>query len=125
MIADRNVEDQTISKLLELDRDRCRAVSEGDHGRLAELLAEDLVHVHATGHHQNKRDFIETIKKSPRTSKRGEVKVRVYGDVAVMTGPQFNEMRDGERTELMVTQVWVRRDGGWQQASFHGSRAGA
>jgi hypothetical protein len=113
----------TEVELLKLDQERCKAITESNWTRYSELMADDLLHIHATGRIENKEQVLAGMKASPRTTYRGgEIKVRVYGDSAVMTGSQFNKVGSQAPTESAVTQVWVRRTGKWQQVSFQATR---
>lgn len=113
----------TEAELLKLDQERCKTITESDWTRYSELMADDLVHIHATGRIENKTQVLEGMRKSPRATYRGgEIRVRVYGDTAVMVGSQFNKVGTQPPTESAVTQVWVRRAGKWQQVSFQASR---
>lgn len=119
------------AQLLGLEQERVRALVEEDHGRVAQLFADDLVYVHTTGLVQDKAAYLEYAREAVRylAIERGELQVRLYGnDLALMTGPQCNTLRkrDGEqavRAEGFATQVWVRGAQGWQIASFHGTRS--
>jgi hypothetical protein len=51
--------------------------------------------------------------------------IRIYGDTAVMTGPQVNhELINGEpqTVKLFVTQVARRADGRWKFVSIQATR---
>jgi hypothetical protein len=111
------------AELLKLDQERCKAITESNWTRYSELMADDLVHIHATGRIENKTQVLEGMRASPRATYRGgEITVRVYGDTAVMVGSQFNKVGTQQPTESAVTQVWVRRAGKWQQVSFQATR---
>lgn len=113
----------TEAELLKLDQERCKAITDSNWTRYSELMADDLVHIHATGRVENKAQVLEGMKNSPRATYRGgEITVRVYGDTAVMVGSQFNKVGTQQPTESAVTQVWVRRAGNWKQVSFQASR---
>jgi hypothetical protein len=64
---------------------------------------------------------IQGVAKRPRQTTRGELKVRVYGELAVLTGELTNQMVvPGEEPRVMRAychQVAVRRDGGWRFVS--------
>ena len=56
--------------------------------------------------------------------RESELRIRVYGDAAVVTTTQTN--RDDEDPKLLLkilmTEVWVKKPNGpWQLVSFHGS----
>jgi hypothetical protein len=105
--------------LIDLDRTRCKAISEGDIATLETIVADDLSHVHQSGKHVNKEEFLDGIKKIPRLVSREDLSVHMYGTFALMTGVQTNTMPDKPPIHLFVTQVWIKTPTGWQQISFH------
>jgi hypothetical protein len=114
----------SVEELLELEAERCRALSEQDWDTLERLLPDDLTHTHMNGRTEDRATYLEGVKRSPRTVRRENLSVRLFGDVGVMTGRMINS-RNGEDVEASVLQVWVRRDGQWQQAAFQASRVTA
>jgi ketosteroid isomerase-like protein len=112
--------------IVALETRRCELISDGDLAGLGELLTDDYVHVHAIGRADGKDAALKAFERSPRRCSRGEMNVRTYGDVAVVTGPQFNVVvRDNEPPEafvMIVTTVVRRLADGWRIASFHACR---
>ncbi len=104
-----------------LDALRCAAISDGDLEVLATLLADDLRHVHVTGAVQDKDAYLAALERRPRRAQRGELTVRVEGDVAVMSGIQCNTRPGHETDRLQVLQVWQRRNTRWQLVDFAAS----
>jgi Domain of unknown function (DUF4440) len=108
--------------IVELERQRCEAISKADEKALQSMLAEDYVHVHGTGKVDSKNGFIANVLAHPRRTERGELTVRLYQGVAVLTGEQFNYLAadDGQvkRTRNYVTQVLERINGHWLFVSF-------
>jgi hypothetical protein len=98
--------------------------------RLADLVTDDLVHVHTTGKVHGKAELIGHAGSFLQflDVQRGPLTIRALGaDAAVMTGPMTNVVRRRDQdervtVEAFVTQVWVRREGRWQIASFHAVR---
>ncbi len=104
---------------------RQRALIAKDIEALDELFDESLVHVHAPGEVHTKALLLEHVATRGVYLQitRGELKVRVIGDVAVVTGPITNRMRapgGGERSlSGEVTQVLRRTGSGeWTFISF-------
>ena len=102
--------------LLALEARRCNAISTGDVAALEAILSEDYVHVHMSAAVDDLKGHLHAVSKRPRTTTRGELLVRVYGDLAVLTGEQTNHMTDG-RMRAFCHQVAVRRDGTWRFVS--------
>jgi hypothetical protein len=110
------------AQIVDLERRRCEAITRADEKVLNSILAEDYIHVHGTGRVDSKKAFISNIIAHPRRTERGELTVRVYGNVAVATGEQFNYLpaADGQvkRTNNYVTQVLRWGNGHWLFVSF-------
>jgi ketosteroid isomerase-like protein len=116
----RGAEDARIASLLA-----------GDCDKLASLLADDLVHVHANGLIDSKTSFLNSVSEKLDFLKieRQELQIRRFGDAAIVTGPLNQTMRirgSGAVVEMqcVATQVWVKTSGTWQQNSYHASRIG-
>ena len=74
------------------------------------------------GRLEDKPTYLAGLKGRPRKTERRDLKVRVYGDVAVMTGLMINTPASGEPVEAMVTQTWVKNGSRWQVVAFQASR---
>jgi hypothetical protein len=75
------------------------------------------------GNLEDKATFLEGYKNRPRKTERHDLKVRIYGEsAAVVTGIMMNTRPGGTPSKAMVTQTWVRGDGGWKMASFQATR---
>ena len=116
--------------LIAREGERREALVADDMARLAELVADDVVHVHTTGNVHDKAKLLGHAGQFLRflDVQRGPLNIRRLGpDAAVMTGPMTNTVQRRGHDERVivnafVTQVWVRRDGRWQIASFHAVR---
>ncbi|GAA3880700.1 hypothetical protein GCM10022381_23690 [Leifsonia kafniensis] len=116
---------QLTALVLDLENRRHQALIAVDLAALDAMFDEDLVHIHAPGLTHNKTQLLEHVdKRRPYLeTRRGELTIRVIGDVLIVTGPLTNRLRSpegGERTiGGVVTQV-LRRDnaGTWRFLSF-------
>lgn len=116
--------DQIREHIIALERRRCEAITECAKPVLDEVLADDYVHIHGTGRVDNKAGFIASIMQRPRRVERGELTIRLYGEVAVITGEQINYMPDANGraatgTMNLVTQVLHYDGTRWRFVSFH------
>jgi ketosteroid isomerase-like protein len=111
-----------VSELLELEQRRCAAISAGDIEALKSLLSDDYVHVHMTAAVDDRAGHLRAVAKRPRTTSRGEIHVRIYGDLAVLTGELINLMpvpgQEPRAVHAYCHQVALRQDGSWRFASF-------
>ena len=107
---------------LELEARRCTAISAGDLDTLRSLLTDDYVHVHMNALVDDRAGHLKGVAKRPRTTTRGEILVRVYGDLAVLTGELTNQISVPAEPPRVArgycSQVAVRQHGTWRFASF-------
>jgi hypothetical protein len=111
--------------VLELEGRRIRAMNEANPDAMLSLLHDDHVHVMANGVVTDQRGAAEGVRNIPRTVESGQLRVRLYGDLAVVTGPQTNHERiNGEAVtlQLFVTRVARRAGGVWKFVSLHATR---
>jgi ketosteroid isomerase-like protein len=113
--------------ILQIERDIMAAIRNKDADSLAPILADDFIYRTHFGAEADKAAFLESISSFPVEilSLRGdELKVNVYGEVAVLTGVQYAEARppEGEAEESAVafTDIFVRRDGRWLMVLAYG-----
>jgi hypothetical protein len=108
--------------VLDLEARRCAAIGSGDLAALREILADDYLHVGGAGSTSDKEAYVKTIGGSPRAPERANLKVRLYGDAAVLTGDLLNRIgAPGEPPKVVdtfATQVAVRQGGAWRFVSF-------
>jgi len=106
----------------ELEARRAAAIAGGDFDALASVLADDYLHVYGGGTTGGRDHYIAQVKAAPRVPTRGPLTVRVYGDVAVMSGNLLNRIRYPDQPERVldtfVTQVARKVDGQWKFVSF-------
>ena len=106
----------------EVEQLRCALVNGRRIDELAGLLADDYRHVHANGAMTGKAETLDRFRAAPRTIRRGDLLVRVWGDTAAILGPQDSLMAEttapGRTMCGTVTQV-LRRDGpAWRFVLF-------
>lgn len=113
------------------EQQRCDALVRGDMAALENLLTQDLLHIHANGHSEDRAGYLNTVAQHLEflTIKREELQIRVANasaDVAVATGVLWQTVRmraTGQQFDMRIvtTQVWrlCAADGLWRQSSFH------
>jgi len=92
------------------------------------MLAEDYVFIGSDGNVSSKSDVVKDMQSRDLVWESVAVKdmrIRVYGDTAVVTGRFFGKGRYranplDERQRF--TSVWIKRRGRWQGISEHGSK---
>ena len=101
----------------------------GDFAAMERMFGDDLVYVHSSGDLDDKAAFIESQRSKAviyRTLQRSEVRVRVYGPLAIIAGRGRFEVtvKGEERTaNLLFHSIWVKRGGAVQFISWHAAAA--
>jgi ketosteroid isomerase-like protein len=123
-----NITDQQA--LINLEHQWKQAVVDRDKSALAQLYAEEYISTDSEGLVWTKQQDIEidTTGASRLTSFRFEdLRVQVYGDVAVVTGRLFTEgFVAGAPSQNLsrFTDVFVNRDGRWRCVATHTTAIG-
>ena len=117
------------SEVVQSERAWSEAFLRHDLPAISRLLADDFVGIDGRGVVSDKAAELEEAKPlAPESTapallneELSDVRVRIYGDVAILTA--VNTARFSDSTiRYRRTTVWVRRGDRWQCVSFHGSR---
>lgn len=123
---------ETRAEILAVEAQRQQALLDVDLVTLDSLYDESLVHIHAPGVAHTKAQLLEHVatRQAYLDMARGELTIRLVGDVAIMTGRLTNRLGSEDGTERvvggMVTQVLRRcEDSRWRFVSFQMTPDGA
>lgn len=118
-------DETTRAEILDVEQRRAQALLAVDLPALDDLFDDSLVHTHAPGVTHDKAQLLEHVatRQAYVDVQRGELLVRVIGDVAIMTGRITNRLRnpDGSERVLGGQLIQVLRrcsDGAWRFVSF-------
>ena len=112
----------------EADARRLRAMVAVDIPALESILADDMTYTHANAWTQKKTEFIGTIKSGAtkyESVATEDVKVRVYGTVALMTGRAAVKAKsDGKDidVQLRYLDVYVKQQDQWRMVAWQSTR---
>ncbi|WP_277189428.1 nuclear transport factor 2 family protein [Caballeronia sp. BR00000012568055] len=120
----------TIEAIRGLERDRFRAMVEGDGAALDTLLAENVSYVHTNGKRETKRQFIDAITAGRRRYRQIEIQsqdvVPAGKDTCIVSGRALIEMESKNGALLFpiaYTAVHVQADAGqWQLLALQATR---
>ncbi|MEQ1881619.1 MAG: nuclear transport factor 2 family protein [Burkholderiales bacterium] len=118
----------TVDEALKAEDARFKAQMAGDVPAMQKLFGDDLVYIHSSTVEDSKASFIESIRSGNvkyRKMSRGEVKVRTYGCIAIVSGrSQFEVTVKGEDRilNLLFHAVWARRAAGLQFVSWQATK---
>jgi len=124
----RQQQDSLIEKeIRQLESDIFAAIQQKDPQKLATILADDFVYRNPLVDEVAKPAFLAQIAAIPvkiNALWSEDMKVNVYGEVAVLTGTQKAKTQDAtgreETSATAFTDVFVRRNGRWQLALAYG-----
>jgi ketosteroid isomerase-like protein len=122
--AAQSVEDQ----IKKLETDRAAAVVKGDTTTLDKQTSDDYTLINMNGQVSDKAQMIDGFKsgKNKLTSDElSDMKVRVYGDTAVVTGKVTVKGIMGGKDvtgPAMFTRVYVKKGGQWQSVALQQTR---
>lgn len=111
--------DDVAQALMKLENDWAKAGLAGDSAALAKMLSSDYVYTSSDAEMATRADLLNGMKAGKtkyETFTVSDMKVRVYGDAAVVTGKGTTKgMENGKPLDETVrfTDTWVKRDGGW------------
>jgi ketosteroid isomerase-like protein len=115
-------------KLKKLETDRAAAVVKADITTLEAQTADDYTLINANGQVMDKKQTLDAIKTGQvklTSNELSDLKVRVYGDVAVIIG-KADAKGTLSGTEVngpvMFTRVFVKKGGRWQSVAFQQTR---
>ena len=115
-------------EILKLDKQRSSALVQVDIPMLEKFMTDDFAYTHTSGRTQTKSEFLEEIRTGVshfKSQTLTNVKVRVYGDVALVTGRcDLIGMKDNKDVVLAMyfTEVYKRSNGRWQWVLWQSTR---
>jgi ketosteroid isomerase-like protein len=124
-------EDRAQAELMQLERDIGKANVERDAAFFERVEADEFLFTDSGGGLTTKAEDVDGVRKPPNPDVKllaydvDEMRVRVYGDAAVVTGRVTTRqlVKGEERTgRSRFTDVFVRREGRWQIVAGHSSR---
>jgi ketosteroid isomerase-like protein len=104
-----------------------QAAVKQDSAGLRRYLAEDLQYAHAGGKTQNKDEYIAAVLTGPAHYESftfSDVKVKIYGKAAVLTGFVDVKMTGQVAFRVRTLQVYTDNNGQWQMAAHQSTRLG-
>ena len=114
--------------VLEVQSVRFAAMIDADGAALDAVLANDLVYTHTTGRTETKSEFMASVSSgdiSYRAITPRDMHVRVYGDIAVVTGTADMAVSAGDahfEFSIRFTEVYRTFGDSWQLVSWQSTR---
>lgn len=125
--SDINVSDE--DQVLQAEKSRFKAMVDGDHQSLEQIIHPDLVYIHSNGEVDTKETFISGIRDGSRKYDditMDESQVRVYGEVGIINSKCTYHRTTPEgranNLSLFYTSVYAMIEGRWQHVSWQSYR---
>jgi ketosteroid isomerase-like protein len=120
---------KTLEAIRDLERDRFRAMVDGDGALLDALLAENVCYVHTNGKRESKRQFIDAITAGRRRYRQIEIQSQdvfpAGRETCVVHGRALFEMESKTGALLFpiaYTAIHIQTDGQWQLLAMQATR---
>ena len=116
------------NKIVELEGERIKAMIDADAEALDRILSDDLTYIHTTTREDSKKSLTDSLTSgslSYQAIDTEDVKVRIYGDAAVVTGGAAIKVSSGGRLlefNILFTDVYAKREGSWQMVAWQSTR---
>ena len=125
----KNSDNASVEKtLMQMERDWSQAYTNKDVKTLDKILAEDWEGVDFTGKHRTKAQAVEELrsgKASAQSFELGPLKVRIFGDIAVVNGSQVEKSSYENKDtsgKYFWTTVYANRNDHWQAVATQGTK---
>lgn len=118
----------SAEEALKAEEARYAAQLNNDFAAMERLFGDELVYIHSSTTVDTKASFIESMRSGAvryRKMTRGDVKVRTYGCIAIISGRgSFEVTARGQdlKLELLFHAVWAKRAAGAQFVSWQATR---
>ena len=115
-------------QIKQMETDRAAAVVKGDWAKLEKETSDDYTLININGQMSNKSQMVEGFKSGRNKLTADDVSdmtVRVYGDVAVVTGKVDVKGALGGKDvtgQAMFTRVYAKKGGHWQAVALQQTR---
>jgi len=123
-----SLEEIEVDEIIELENRRIEAMTKQDAQVLDEILADDLSYTHSTARVETKAEFISSVtsgRTKYRSMERDDVKVRQYGDTAVVTGhAKVHVDANGREIKFNIRfiDVYAKRDDVWRMVAWQSTK---
>lgn len=110
-----------VEEILKMEKARTDAILAADGPAMQKLFDDELVYIHSSGRLDTRTSYIDNLvtgKSAYKAFAFSNVKVRVYGDCAIVSGDAIVDATKS-RLDLRFTNVWSKSSGIWRNVHWH------
>jgi ketosteroid isomerase-like protein len=114
----------TKDEILELEKERNRAIISGDAVALERMTSDDYTFITLRGELRTKAEIVQGFKSGSfhyDSREISDLNVRVYGNTAIVTGRSIQKGKENGKDysgDYRFTRVYVKQDGRWQTVAL-------
>ena len=114
--------------VIDLDKERMEAMTQGDISKLSDMLCDSLVYTHSTSRLDTKLSLVDDIASGNTVYHSvvpSEVNAQDLGDAVVLTGiAQMSVMRNGNLNEFSArfSDVYQNQNGTWRMVAWQSTK---
>jgi hypothetical protein len=117
--------DSLTKILLNKEAEMFHVILTGDKAAAEKMIGEDYVTINADGVMEDKTEMMKTFGKfKGATTTLSDKRIRVYGNLAVITGSAQFYMKSILAAKIFYTETWVYRDHQWYFIGWQGTMTG-
>ena len=127
IVAPAEASSEAERELLKANEQYDQAIMRGDVAALERIFADEFIYTNPKAEVLDKKQQIAALNSAGfklTGAASDDVRIRIYGETAVMTGRFTAKMESAGKTEMIderYTAVWLRRDGRWQLVAEQGN----
>ena len=117
--------DSLTKVLINKEAEMFHIISIGDKAAAEKLIGQDYITINADGVMENKIEMMKTFGKfKGATATLSDKKIRIYGNLAIITGGASFYIKSIIAAKVFYTETWVYRDHQWYFIGWQGTMTG-
>ena len=114
----------TKAEILELEKERNRAIINGDALALERMTSDDYTFITLRGELRTKAEIVQGFKSGSfhyDSREISDLNIRVYGNTAIVTGRSIQKGKENGKDysgDYRFTRVYIKQDGRWQTVAL-------
>jgi hypothetical protein len=117
--------DSLTKALINKEAEMFHVILTGDKAAAEKMIGQDYITINADGVMENKIEMMKTFGRfKGATAALSDKKIRIYGDIAIITGGASFYVKSIMAAKVLYTETWVYRDSQWYFIGWQGTMTG-